>query len=488
MRNNPSKQRREMVRLAIVFPIAGFAVLGFLVWWQDFPNPALWVVFAAAYVFFSWRAVEVNDRLYASPTVMVTMTAAVAFGPETAVLGCAAMAATGFLHPNDVRNRNWFPPAVNFGQLVLSTAFSTAVLTLFMLAANVEPGGWALDSSLTSLGLVALGSGLTAVVRGIVNLRLVRFIVHRVYGQRQIQPWSHMAQIHIPYVGLGFLGGLLGAAFVMLQPPDTSPLLNPVLPLIMIVFFVGHMAFESYGRLREAQLSTLRGFIKALEAKDLYTRGHTERVAHFAEMLGRELGFAGTRLQQLRWAALIHDVGKLAVPRDLIRKKARLTDDEYEQMQEHVHLVEDLLSEVEFLQPMVSIASNHHAHFDGNGYGHDDEVGLPLESRILAVADSFDAMTSTRSYRVAMSQRFALNELRRHGGTQFDPEIVETFVAALVASGEQYGLPDMNDEDEARLIAERAAVTGEAVRFPASQAGREISHAEQPTVEEVHHG
>lgn len=488
MRNNPIRQRREMVRLAIVFPIAGFAVLGLLFWWQDFPNPALWVVFASCYVFFSWRAVEVNDRLYASPTVMVTMTAAVAFGPETAVLGCAAMAATGFLHPNDIKHRRWFPPTVNFGQLVISTALSTAVLTLFMVAANTDPNGWALSSAPTSLGLVALGSALTAVIKGIVNLTLVQFVVGRVYGARQLRPWSNMWQLNVRYLGMGFLGGLLGAAYVMMQPAGASPLLNPTLPLILIVFFVGHMAFEAYGRLREAQLSTLRGFIKALEAKDLYTRGHTERVAHFAEMLGRELGFAGTRLERLRWAALIHDVGKLAVPRDLIRKKARLTDDEYEQMQEHVHLVEDLLSEVEFLQPMVSIASNHHAHFDGNGYGHDDEVGLPLESRILAVADSFDAMTSTRSYRVAMSQRFALNELRRHGGTQFDPEIVEAFVRALGVSGEQYGLPDMNDEDEARMIAERAAVTGEAVRFPASQAGSEISHAEQPAVEEVPHG
>ena len=114
------------------------------------------------------------------------------------------------------------------------------------------------------------------------------------------------------------------------------------LPLTFVVFFVGHMTFSSYSLLREAQESTLRGFIKALEAKDLYTRGHTERVAYFSELIGKELGFSGTQLERLRWAALIHDVGKLAVPRELIRKRARLTDEEYEHMQEHVHLVEDL--------------------------------------------------------------------------------------------------------------------------------------------------
>jgi HD-GYP domain-containing protein (c-di-GMP phosphodiesterase class II) len=144
----------------------------------------------------------------------------------------------------------------------------------------------------------------------------------------------------------------------------------------------------------------------------------------------------------------------------VIRKKARLTDDEYEEMQGHVHHVEDLLSEVEFLRPMVEIASNHHAHFDGKGYhGSSGEEGKTpsLEARILAVADSFDAMTSTRSYRVALTQEYAFAELRRHGGTQFDPEIVESFIDALTASGERYGSPVELTEDEARRRAERGA-------------------------------
>jgi HD-GYP domain-containing protein (c-di-GMP phosphodiesterase class II) len=122
--------------------------------------------------------------------------------------------------------------------------------------------------------------------------------------------------------------------------------------------------------------------------------------------------------------------------------------------------VEDLLSEVEFLRPMVEIASNHHAHYDGHGYhGSSGEVGeIPsLEARILAVADSFDAMTSTRSYRVALSQEYAFAELRRHSGTQFDPDIVESFIEALTASGERYGSPVELTEIEARRRAERGA-------------------------------
>jgi HD-GYP domain-containing protein (c-di-GMP phosphodiesterase class II) len=255
-------------------------------------------------------------------------------------------------------------------------------------------------------------------------------------------------------LAMGTLGGLLGAAYHLVGPAT--------LPLIFVVFFVGRMTFASYALLREAQESTLRGFIKALEAKDLYTRGHTERVAYFADLIGRAMGFNGTRLERLRWAALIHDVGKLAVPRDIIRKKARLSTEEWSQMQAHTHLVEDLLAEVDFLQPMVAIASNHHTHFDGNGYHGSHRVGEvepPLEARILSVADSFDAMTSTRSYRVALTQEYAFAELRRHAGSQFDPEVVEAFILILEQRGERYGSPDVASEEEARRRAEHG-VTG----------------------------
>lgn len=130
-------------------------------------------------------------------------------------------------------------------------------------------------------------------------------------------------------------------------------------------------------------------------------------------------------------------------------------------MQRHVHLVEDLLAEVDFLQPMVEIASNHHAHYDGNGYhGPSHTHGNPptIEACILAVADSFDAMTSTRSYRVALSQQYAFNELRAHAGTQFDPDVVEAFERALHRTKQSFGSPDVHSEEEARRRAEEMAI------------------------------
>lgn len=441
-------QRRARARMVAIFLGAALVAVATAAIAPSFhlPRPLwLWAVLGVAYVYLEWNGVEVNDRLVASSASMVVIAAAVIFGRTGAVLGGAAMAALSPLTPRDIREKRLFQPLVNMGQATLAVTGGTLAIAL-LLPETIRPG---------NLWQVASASIIGAVVHGSLNYRFVLFIVKKVWGRKEVRPWSKLSTILPQLMGNGFLGGMLGAAYVLIGPV--------ALPLMLVVFFVSHMTFSSYSQLREAQESTLRGFIKALEAKDLYTRGHTERVAYFSELVGEELGFNGTQLERLRWAALIHDVGKLAVPRDLIRKRARLSDEEYEQMQQHVHLVEDLLSEVEFLQPMVEIAASHHIHYDGAGYSphdHEDDVVPEMEACILAVADSFDAMTSTRSYRVAMTQEYAIEELRRNSGGQFHPEAVSALTRALERRGERYGSPDVSSDREARRLAEEAASHG----------------------------
>jgi hypothetical protein len=355
------------------------------------------------------------------------------------------MAALGPFLPADLRERRWFQPMANMGQMMISAG--AAGLILDVMLADV---GVATRSDIARI----VAAGVTAsIAYTVINWQMVRVAVRFVYRTRDVVPWSRMSVLSGSLAVMGIIGGLLGATIALVDPAVT--------PLILVVYLIGHLSVSSQAQLREAHEATLRGFVKALEAKDLYTRGHTERVAYFAQLTGQELSFSGTQLERLRWAALIHDVGKLAVPGELIRKKGRLSADEYLDMKAHAHLVEEILAEVEFLEPMVDIASSHHSHYDGSGYGgrgHRSGTQPSLESCILAVADAFDAMTSTRSYRMALTQAFAIEELRQHAGTQFHPDVIDALERGLQKVGETYGSRNLDDEELARRLAEQQVV------------------------------
>jgi hypothetical protein len=439
---------RRRVIVASSYAAAGVLTLAALAVFDGrFPSFWRWLLFAVAFVVLEFNSVEVNDRLFQSSSVMVALTAGVVFALEgqSAALGMATIAALGPLVPQDLRDRRWFQPLANFGQLTVAAAISGLVLDQML-----REVGFASRSDLSA---IVLAGTIASLVYTLINWQLVAIAVRVVYRSRDVLPWSQVPVLMASLLVMGVIGGLLGATMVFAQAAVT--------PLILIVYLIGHMSLASFSQLREAHEATLRGFVKALEAKDLYTRGHTERVAYFAQLIGRRLHFSGTQLERLRWAALIHDVGKLAVPADLLRKKGRLSDDEYTEMQSHAHLVEDILAEVEFLQPMVEIASAHHSNFDGSGYGgtgHRHGQRPSLESSILAVADAFDAMTSTRSYRMALTQAFALDELRRNAGAQFDPLVIDALERALHQVGETYGSSNLDNEELARRLAEQVAI------------------------------
>jgi HD-GYP domain-containing protein (c-di-GMP phosphodiesterase class II) len=414
------------------------------------PDWRLWLVFAALFVLLELFTVEVNDRMLQSSSIMVVMTAGVIFAirPDSdATFAMTLMAAIGAFAPDDFRQRRWFQPMANFGQLALSGAAAGLLLDLNL----GQLGGASTDEFVR----VAVASTLAALAYVVINNMMVRKAVKTVYGNDNLQPWSQMNVLVSGQVVMGLLGGLIGAAYLIADR-------DAVLALIVAVYAIGHMSLYAFSQLRESHLSAIRGFVKTLEAKDMYTRGHTERVAYFSQMIGEDLGFTGTQLETVKWAALIHDLGKLAVPTDLIRKKGRLSDREYAEMKAHAHLVEEILAEVDFLQPMVEIASGHHSHYDGNGYGgsgHTKGERPSLEACIVAVADAFDAMTSARSYRMALSQQYALAELRKNSGAQFHPDVVDAFEKALRKTGRTWGAPHVNDEEMARRLAEEPELT-----------------------------
>jgi putative nucleotidyltransferase with HDIG domain len=192
-------------------------------------------------------------------------------------------------------------------------------------------------------------------------------------------------------------------------------------------------------------LAHLYALVAGIDAQHLHTRDHSENVASYAVALGQALGLDKERIVRLRRAALLHDVGKVAIPRAILEKPSELDDAEFEQMKLHAPIGASMLAHAG-LREESEWVRHHHERYDGQGYP-DGVAGesIPLEARIIFVADSFEAMTSDRPYRAGVPVEEAIAELRRCSGGQFEPRIVET-LAGLVAAGELTLLALRRDE------------------------------------------
>jgi diguanylate cyclase (GGDEF)-like protein len=191
-----------------------------------------------------------------------------------------------------------------------------------------------------------------------------------------------------------------------------------------------------YEQLDRAYLGTAEALATALEAKDSYTAQHAHSLVQWAEAVGRRLGMDDHQLRDLRYGAVFHDIGKIAVPEAILNKRGPLDDDERKIMERHTIVGEQILAPVDFLAGVRPLVRHEHERWDGDGYPdglHGEQI--PLGARIVLVCDAYHAMTSDRPYRAAMSDADARAELRAGAGTQFDPRVVDNFVAVLDAAG-----------------------------------------------------
>ncbi|REJ35415.1 MAG: hypothetical protein DIU83_01320 [Bacillota bacterium] len=190
---------------------------------------------------------------------------------------------------------------------------------------------------------------------------------------------------------------------------------------------------EALGRVNE---QTIRAFVQAIDAKDSYTAQHSTKVAEYAVAIARELKLPPERVERIRWAALLHDVGKLAVPEHILNKPDKLTPEEFRVIQQHPVESAKIVALVEQYLPLLDAVRYHHERMDGKGYPDGLRAEeIPLDARILAVADAFDAMTSDRAYRPRLPLEEALRRLQEGKGTQWDPRIVDALVRWVEGGG-----------------------------------------------------
>ena len=188
----------------------------------------------------------------------------------------------------------------------------------------------------------------------------------------------------------------------------------------------------TYAELEKAYLESIETLRYTVEAKDTYTRGHSDRVSEYSYLIGKYLHLSEEDLKKLKLGGLFHDIGKIGVPDSILLKTAKLTDDEYSEIKNHPSIGAHILSNATMFKDIIPIVKHHHERFDGNGYpGKLAGEDIPYLARITAVADTFDAMTSKRAYRDPLPLDVVKSEFEKNKGTQFDPQIADVFLEIL---------------------------------------------------------
>jgi len=295
----------------------------------------------------------------------------------------------------------------------------------------VRTGGVRGDAVLDAPGQATV-SGFAAIVTWLsVNAALMCMVLWLDRGGTS--PLTFLRKVAVPTVlpmtGYGLLGVLLAVVWI-------GGLGIVAMFLVVVPLVVARWVLSLYEAERNAQAATMRAFIQVIETKDLYTRGHSERVSAGVGMLGRHLQLNEDRQLALEHAGLLHDVGKVGVPTRIIQKPGRLDDTEMDAIRLHPARGVELIGNIPFLEEVKSAVLHHHEKYDGTGY----PAGLAAENipyfaRIIGIVDAFDCLTSTRSYRPARGVEETLQILLQDRYTHFDPQLVDAFVEVIRQDG-----------------------------------------------------
>lgn len=386
-----------------------------------------WIVLAGLTLLtgsFGIKVPSLNARISVSEAFVIA--AVLLFGPH---VGTVIVALDSLVLSSWSLKPNRSPVRAVFNITAAALAISTAA-RVFELLVPVRP---AASLPLDQLLVPVLGFALTYFA---INSWLIAIALAYEQASSARDIWRRS----FLWLGLNYLGGASVALVLVTYTRDVNlTAVSLIVPLLVVIYLTFR---TSWGRVEDANkhvvqlndlyMSTIEALAMAVDAKDQITHGHIRRVQVFALELARRLGVTDERqLQAIATAALLHDMGKLAIPEHILNKPGKLTPAEFEKMKRHADIGADLLSSVKFPYPVVPIVRHHHEHWDGTGYPNGIAgTDIPLGARILSVVDCFDALTSDRPYRPRLSADEAFQIIRERRGTAYDPLVVDTFVGA----------------------------------------------------------
>ena len=402
---------------AVILIAFGLTVLG----WRTHPlrvdGLALTVLCVMGVLGASSQERNVGGRIGFSFTSIILLAAVAILGPfGAAVVGAVAQLMEINKHPIRVR-------LFNSGM----TAAYAAVGGFVYVFVGGAIGATGLNSALPILLHVGGPLMLAEVVICLLNAVILSGIVRLTQGT----PIRRFVLGMLGTSGPSYVGyGAIGLLFVILWVPAG---VGPASALLILApLFVARWAFVQYGDEQRAHQRTLSALVAAVETKDLYTRGHSERVALLCDLMAGSLALSQQDTEALRYAGMLHDIGKLAIPTRVLRKGDGLSDADLVSIATHPERGVEMIHDIVFLKDSFDAILHHHERMDGRGYpdglGGDD---IPLFARIVSVADAFDSLTTSRSHRDAHTVEEAVAELQRRSGTHFDPSIVAALERGL---------------------------------------------------------
>ena len=255
-------------------------------------------------------------------------------------------------------------------------------------------------------------------INGLILARLLAFVNHTNFMKIWVSTFRWAI---LNFIAISGLSVMIVLAYAYTGIEVVILLFGPLL--------LARYSFKLYLNMKNNFMETIQALSAAIEQKDPYTQGHSQRVCDLAEKLGQELKLRTYELEQLRYAAILHDIGKIGIPESILNKPGSLTREEFDQIKNHPLMGVNILQKIDFLKEVTLIMQNHHEYYDGSGYP-EGKAGdrIPFLSRIITLADAYDAMTSDRPYRAALSPEHAIEEIQDKSGSQFDPQVVRAFL------------------------------------------------------------
>jgi len=270
-----------------------------------------------------------------------------------------------------------------------------------------------------------LPAAICALTYCIVNISLFIMVVSFAQNVRIKQIWRASIKDTVPsYIAEAPMGFLMAIVYTEV---GIIGILLFFLPLLL-----ARRSFELYTKMRKVYLDTIRALAAAIDAKDPYTKGHSERVAETSVALAQELNLSDRDIEDIEYTALLHDIGKIGIADNILGKDSSLTNKEFDKIKEHTIMGAKIIEPVDFLKNSYKAIYHHHERYNGKGYP--DRIKgeeIPILARIIAVADAYDAMSSDRPYRKKLNKDKILKELKDQSGKQFDPEVVKALILIL---------------------------------------------------------